>query len=275
MMEKSGEIVFIQLTAVEKNIVYTPKDTFTLACNVTEAAGTPSVVWKKGDTEVTKIESLKGKYNMKYDEAKSVVTLTISEAREEFFGNYSCIVYSGDTVESSDVITVRNKYAALWPFLGICAEVIILCAIIIVYEKKRNKTELEESDTDQSPDHSKNVTDRNFFHIILDGMHASQHQYIKVNLILHRYHLQKKQQQHDNIRSEPISRLSSGKEMNKIQSNGDGKKQEEQTNSCHHIRALGYGKLIKMYFLHMQKEISESLWMQKGRVKLLRYMHEL
>lgn len=45
-----------------------------------------------------------------------------------------------------------DKYAALWPFLGICAEVIILCAIIVVYEKKRNKTELEESDTDQSPD---------------------------------------------------------------------------------------------------------------------------
>lgn len=45
-----------------------------------------------------------------------------------------------------------DKYAALWPFLGICAEVFVLCAIILIYEKKRNKTELEESDTDQSPD---------------------------------------------------------------------------------------------------------------------------
>lgn len=45
-----------------------------------------------------------------------------------------------------------EKYAALWPFIGICAEVIILCAIIVIYEKKRNKSELEESDTDQSPD---------------------------------------------------------------------------------------------------------------------------
>lgn len=47
---------------------------------------------------------------------------------------------------------LSDKLAALWPFLGICAEVIILCAIILIYEKKRNKAEMEESDTDQSPD---------------------------------------------------------------------------------------------------------------------------
>jgi len=42
--------------------------------------------------------------------------------------------------------------AALWPFLGICAEVIILCLVIFIYEKKRNKSEFEESDTDQGPE---------------------------------------------------------------------------------------------------------------------------
>lgn len=45
-----------------------------------------------------------------------------------------------------------DKMAALWPFLGICAEVIILCLIIFIYEKKRNKAEFEESDTDQGPE---------------------------------------------------------------------------------------------------------------------------
>jgi hypothetical protein len=44
---------------------------------------------------------------------------------------------------------VKDKFAALWPFLGICAEVFILCAIILIYEKRRNKTEQEDSDTDQ------------------------------------------------------------------------------------------------------------------------------
>lgn len=47
---------------------------------------------------------------------------------------------------------LTGKLAALWPFIGICAEVFVLCAIILIYEKRRNKTELEESDTDQSPD---------------------------------------------------------------------------------------------------------------------------
>lgn len=47
---------------------------------------------------------------------------------------------------------VSDKYAALWPFLGIVAEVIVLCTVIFIYEKKRNKAELEESDTDQSPE---------------------------------------------------------------------------------------------------------------------------
>lgn len=45
-----------------------------------------------------------------------------------------------------------DKMAAFWPFLGICAEVIILCLIIFVYENKRYKAEFEESDTDQGPE---------------------------------------------------------------------------------------------------------------------------
>lgn len=52
----------------------------------------------------------------------------------------------------SIVYLITDKLAALWPFLGICAEVFVLCAIILIYEKKRNKTELEESDTDNSPE---------------------------------------------------------------------------------------------------------------------------
>lgn len=47
---------------------------------------------------------------------------------------------------------IAGKYAALWPFLGICAEVFLLCSIILIYEKKRDKTEMEESDTDQGPE---------------------------------------------------------------------------------------------------------------------------
>ncbi|CAH1279866.1 unnamed protein product [Diabrotica balteata] len=76
-------------------------------------------------------------------------------------GIATCIgedVANNKSTQSECMVRIKDKYAALWPFIGICAEVIILCAIIIVYEKKRNKTELEESDTDQSPD-QKNTPD--------------------------------------------------------------------------------------------------------------------
>jgi len=41
--------------------------------------------------------------------------------------------------------------AAVWPFLGICAEVAILCTIIFIYEKRRNKR-LEEEATREEAD---------------------------------------------------------------------------------------------------------------------------
>lgn len=89
--------------------------------------------------------------------------LIIEKVNKEDRGLYYCIAtnkfWAGNEEESKSMIRVKDKYAALWPFLGICAEVIVLCAVIIIYEKKRNKTELEESDTDQSPD-QKNTPDR-------------------------------------------------------------------------------------------------------------------
>ncbi|XP_066157407.1 neuroplastin [Euwallacea fornicatus] len=88
--------------------------------------------------------------------------LVISGVNKGDRGLYFCVgvnaFYNTNTDTAHGIVRVKDKYAALWPFLGICAEVIVLCAIIIIYEKKRNKTELEESDTDQSPD-QKNTPD--------------------------------------------------------------------------------------------------------------------
>jgi len=42
-----------------------------------------------------------------------------------------------------------DKLAALWPFLGICVEVLILCTIILFYEKRRNKRLEEEARRDE------------------------------------------------------------------------------------------------------------------------------
>lgn len=46
------------------------------------------------------------------------------------------------TAEDQINLRVRSQLAALWPFLGIVAEVIILVVIIFVYEKRRKPDEI-------------------------------------------------------------------------------------------------------------------------------------
>ena len=48
-------------------------------------------------------------------------------------------------------VAMSDKFAALWPFLGICAEVFVLCAIIFLYERKhakRPEKEVEKEETE-------------------------------------------------------------------------------------------------------------------------------
>lgn len=84
--------------------------------------------------------------------------LVVSDITMEDKGDAVCKAWYPHNEEAYQIssvtteIKVKDKLAALWPFLGICAEVVVLCTIILIYEKKRNKAELEESDTDQSPD---------------------------------------------------------------------------------------------------------------------------
>lgn len=73
---------------------------------------------------------------------------------------YTCEVSNG--ISKSDhtvMVRVKDKLGALWPFLGIVGEVAILCTIILIYEKRRNKPEVEESEDNsgntKSESHSK------------------------------------------------------------------------------------------------------------------------
>ncbi|KAI5640183.1 immunoglobulin domain-containing protein [Phthorimaea operculella] len=77
--------------------------------------------------------------------------LVIEAAERSDAGWYMCTPLTEKERNPASAITrlrVKDMYAALWPFLGICAEVFILCAIILVYEKRRTKPELDDSDTD-------------------------------------------------------------------------------------------------------------------------------
>ncbi|XP_028175163.1 basigin [Ostrinia furnacalis] len=72
--------------------------------------------------------------------------LVLEAAARADAGVYECRAGAG--APDHTVLRVKDMYAALWPFLGICAEVFVLCAIILVYEKRRTKPELDDSDTD-------------------------------------------------------------------------------------------------------------------------------
>ncbi|KAK9298050.1 hypothetical protein QLX08_008406, partial [Tetragonisca angustula] len=116
------------------------------------------VSWTFGDQNYTRST---GRVKLGWDHERNIygAILMVDNIEMNDRGNVFCRVsYNwSDTAEShiaeaQTFLRVKDKLAALWPFLGICAEVVVLCAIILVYEKKRNKAELEESDTDQSPD---------------------------------------------------------------------------------------------------------------------------
>lgn len=121
----------------------------------------PIITWEYNGKEYNKSE---GRVSLEADPEKNIPdsVFTLKDVTKEDQAPLKCIGHSKSTNERSEpsvaMVRVKDKYAALWPFLGICAEVLVLCTIILVYEKKRNKTELEESDTDQSPE-QKNTPD--------------------------------------------------------------------------------------------------------------------
>jgi len=89
-------------------------------------------------------------------------TMVITEVKMEDRDDYMCFA-SNELGSSNSTILIRviDKYAALWPFLGICAEVIVLCAIIFIFERRRSKKmQFEEAEAEQNnAKHSGNAKD--------------------------------------------------------------------------------------------------------------------
>jgi hypothetical protein len=111
----------------------------------------PVITWLKDDLPVDlsddriKLSDLTTEKGVKLVNA----TLRIEDLDFSDRADYSCVASASpkfnETRNATVLVRVKDKLAALWPFLGICAEVTILCIIIFIYEKRRaKKMELEE-----------------------------------------------------------------------------------------------------------------------------------
>jgi hypothetical protein len=124
-----------------KNVI--EGDPFQLEC---VAWGLPAVTvtWSQGETP---IEADGVRVVLKNSTYAENATLRVEKAEFTDEAIYTCFVINEyGNMSTSIQIRVKDKLAALWPFLGICAEVIILCAIIFIYEKRRNNKNLDDDE---------------------------------------------------------------------------------------------------------------------------------
>jgi len=129
-----------------KNLVQ--GDNLLLEC---KAFGFPPVhvKWFKGE------EAVEEGGRVKLDDLKGVEdgVLRINDLTFDDRADYTCEASNMlGSHNSTIVVRVKDKLAALWPFLGICAEVAILCLIIFIYERRRAK-KLEEEEMQENATH--------------------------------------------------------------------------------------------------------------------------
>ncbi|XP_023211088.1 basigin-like [Centruroides sculpturatus] len=146
-----------QVEQFDKSINLVQGNKLNLHCNVKVGIPVPTISWYKdgqllngSDDHIGFSEDDKGIPN---------AILTIDELEFTDRANYMCEADNGiSSSNATTLVRVKDKLAALWPFLGICAEVIILCTIIFIYEKRKVK-EVTNTDVDQIAE-SRNVPER-------------------------------------------------------------------------------------------------------------------
>uniref|UniRef100_A0A4X1VUG2 Basigin n=1 Tax=Sus scrofa TaxID=9823 RepID=A0A4X1VUG2_PIG len=159
--------------AVKKSEHATEGETVVLACKSDSFPPVTEWLWYKmsdsGDQVIA--NSSQNKFFVVSSETKTELHIPDLDLKEDP-GKYACNGTSSEgTGQAVIVLRVRNRFAALWPFLGIVAEVLVLVTVIFIYEKRRKPDEvLDDEDTGSAPlkssghhvnDKGKNVRQRN------------------------------------------------------------------------------------------------------------------
>ncbi|XP_058393758.1 basigin isoform X1 [Diceros bicornis minor] len=161
------------IKAVKKSEHATEGETVVLACKSDSSPPVTSWVWYKLSESGDQVIANDSQGRFLVVDSGTRTELRISDLDQEVDpGQYACngtsAAGSGRAVIS---LRVRDRFAALWPFLGIVAEVLVLVTIIFIYEKRRKPDEvLDDEDAGSAPlkssghhvnDKDKNVRQRN------------------------------------------------------------------------------------------------------------------
>ncbi|NWW53957.1 BASI protein, partial [Pedionomus torquatus] len=132
-----------QVVAYKKSEHGNEGDTGVLTCKCSSFPPVKTWVWYKNGQEVSAaIINGSGRYIIKSSGNKTELRI-LKLSIEEDMGDYHCNA-TNDYGFGGAVINlrVRSRLAALWPFLGIVAEVLVLVTIIFIYEKRRKPDEV-------------------------------------------------------------------------------------------------------------------------------------
>jgi len=144
------ELVLISYKNLPKSTTALEGDQFSLTCDA-EGNPDPTIIWTKDDVPLEL--AVNGTHRLEFRDSEKGLpnaTFVLTDIRQQDRGHYTCSISNHPELHFNSTTNVRVKdiYAALWPFLGIVAEVVVLCVVIFVYEKRRSKNDFDESDTD-------------------------------------------------------------------------------------------------------------------------------
>jgi len=111
--------------------------------------------WLRNGTEVLTDDRVQIDESSQHDETK----LNISRLVMDDKGEYECLLINEFGEHSEKIVLrVKDALAVLWPFLAIVVEVIVLCLIILIYEKKcANKGNRDADEAEDQTEQTQNL----------------------------------------------------------------------------------------------------------------------